>query len=191
MARSACASASLRAQAVAAFDSATSIAVSGDRCSFRPRLRRGRDNARTDRAPAPVSVCRRQRSGAAWLFAVRIQAARRNGRHRSDHQPLHGTVSRPHLFEVIELADLGRKIWTMTSPASISTQSHWGGPSTRDPAKAFVFEFLDDWSAMAPTCRCERPDATTIWSPIEVLPLRSMVRPLSPPWRHRACRARC
>ena len=42
-------------------------------------------------------------------------------------------------------------------------------------AKAFVFQLFGMWSATAPTCRCERPEATTIWSPIEVLPLKSMI----------------
>ena len=52
--------------------SATSIAVERRQMELSAeQLRRGRDNARTDRAPAPVSACRWQRSGAACLLAFR------------------------------------------------------------------------------------------------------------------------
>ena len=58
----------------------------------------------------------------------------------------------------------------MTSPASISTQSQAGMPSTRAVPKPFVLQLLQTRSAMEPTWRCERPDAMIIVSASEVLP---------------------
>ncbi len=58
----------------------------------------------------------------------------------------------------------------MTSPASISTQSAVGMPSTRGLRPVSALIFSTSLAAIELTCRLERPDATTIWSAIEDLP---------------------
>lgn len=63
----------------------------------------------------------------------------------------------------------------MTSPASIRTQSQAVAPSILARPKPASFNRRITLSAIAPTWRCERPDATTIASAMSDLPLRSMV----------------
>ncbi len=63
---------------------------------------------------------------------------------------------------------------TSTSPASISTQSQAGMPSTRALPKPRFFISWMILSAIDPTCRCERPDVMIIVSASEVLPARSI-----------------
>ena len=141
LASSASASASFRGCGVEAFGlrrSRCGRAATDGACG-RP-LRRGRDNARTDRAPAPVSACRWQRSGAACLLAFR-PSGRAIG---SDHQPLHGAIGRPHLFEVIELANLGPKDMDDDVAGIDQHPIALGRPFDASAAKAFVFQLFDD-----------------------------------------------
>src|SRR6476620_2220658 len=64
-------------------------------------------------------------------------------------------------------------MWTMTSPASTRTQSQWGRPSIFRSALPPAFSFSTSWSAIAATCRFDRPLAITIWSASAALPSRS------------------
>lgn len=57
-------------------------------------------------------------------------------------------------------------MWIITSPASTSTQSHCGTPSTRMFFLPSFESASTTWSAMALTWRLERPDATTMVSAI-------------------------
>ena len=60
--------------------------------------------------------------------------------------------SPPHIFSRLQnWRTSGRKMWTMTSLASTSTQSQWGRPSTRGVGRPASLHYLITRSAMAPT----------------------------------------
>ncbi len=62
----------------------------------------------------------------------------------------------------------------ITSPASTSTQSQWGKPSTRGATTPASLQAFRTRSAMDPTCVLDRPVAIIIVSAMLVLPASSM-----------------
>src|SRR4029077_2242900 len=65
--------------------------------------------------------------------------------HRSNHQPLHRTVSRPHFLQIVELADLWAKDMDDDVAGINQHPIALGLALDADPAIAFLFELPDEW----------------------------------------------
>ena len=80
----------------------------------------------------------------------------------------------PHLFEIVEFANLGPE--DVDDDIARVDQDPVAGvsPSTRMRASPRAFSLSRSCSAMAPTCRSLRPEATTMKSPSADFPSRGM-----------------
>ena len=85
-----------------------------------------------------------------------------------------GEVGRPHLLDVVELAHFGAEDVDDDVAGIDQNPVDGGRPSIRGLPKPASRRSLTSWSAMAPTCRFERPEVTTMWSASDDLPVMSM-----------------